>query len=410
MARAPAPLRWLLGAAVLALAGCATLPTEYREPPPLAAADRAQFNLRVFDRAWSLVNQHYFDAGFRGVNWSALRDRYRPEAAKAADTTALYAVLNRMGAELKESHLAALPPRRVHEIETERRVAVGIRWQLKDGQRVITDIVPGGPAELAGVRRGWLILSRNGQPIRDGQVFVARLGEPIRFEFRDEQDQVRTIALQPQLVGFEREEVRRLADGVIYLRFDEFKRQPLRWLSEQLKRNADAPAVIVDLRQNGGGNTLAMNVAVAEFFSHAVNEGTLVYRNGRSTDARSFAWRSADFRGRVVLLTGPYTASAAEIFAHVLQHHHRALLVGRRTAGAVIYARSYRLPGGGSLQVPVIDYVALDGQRLEGHGVTPDIVVPEASFADLRAGRDPELAAALAAMPRAPYAAAAERR
>lgn len=404
------PLRWLPVAVALALAGCVTRPTEYREPAPLAAADRAEFNLRVFDRAWTLVQDNYFDTAFRGVDWAAQRARYRPEAARAADTAALYAVLNRMCAELKESHLAAIAPRRAHEIATERRVAVGIRWQLSEGQRVITDVVPGSPAAAAGVRRGWIVLTRNGAPLRDGEVFTARLGEPIRFELRDEHDQVRALSLQPQLVGFEREEVRRLEEGVVYLRFDEFKRQPLRWLSEQLKAQADAPAVIVDLRQNGGGNTLALNVAVAEFFSQRVNEGTLIQRNGRARDARSLAWRSADYRGRVVLLTGPYTASAAEIFAHVLQHHHRALVVGRRTAGAVIYARSYRLPGDGSLQVPVIDYVGLDGQRLEGRGVTPDLAVPAPAFADLRAGRDPELAAAVAAVPRAPYAAAAERR
>ncbi len=404
--RAIRRLLWPLLALGLGLAGCVTAPpTEYHEPPPLAVASRRDLNRRVFERAWQLVNERYFDARFRGVNWRAARDRYRDEARRAADTDALYAVLNRMCGELKESHLAAMSPRRVHEIDTERRVAVGIRWELLDGRRVITDVVPGSPAEGAGIRRGWILLTRNGAPIRDGEIFVARLGQPIRLELLDLDGRTRALALQPQLLDFERTEMRELPGGILYLRFDEFGVGPLRWLSGQLKRHADAPAVIIDLRQNGGGNTLALNIAVAEFFQERVNEGTLIQRDGRSEDARSLPWLSAHYRGRVAILTGPYTASAAEIFTHVLQHHHRAIVVGRRTAGAVIYARSFRLPDGGRIQVPVIDYIDLDGKRLEGHGVTPDVPVPPPSFVDLRAARDPDLEAAIAALAPAPVVA-----
>ena len=51
----------------LFLAGCATIPTEYREPAALAAEARATLNLRVYDRAWELVNEKYFDRAFLGV-------------------------------------------------------------------------------------------------------------------------------------------------------------------------------------------------------------------------------------------------------------------------------------------------------------------------------------------------------
>ena len=99
----------------------------------------------------------------------------------------------------------------------------------------------------------------------------------------------------------------------------------------------------------------------------------------------------------LVVLIGPSTGSAAEIFAHVMQHYGRATIVGRRTAGAVIVSRTYSLPGGGKLQVPIQDYRGLDEKRLEGRGVTPDVAVPSPALADLRAGRDPDLEKALAA-------------
>lgn len=386
--------------AVLFAGGCATVPTEYREPPKLAAAERTKLNLQVFDRAWELVNERYFDATFHGVDWPAMRGRYRLLAAQAPDDVALYRELNKMCAELKESHLAALSPRRTHELGAEHRPAVGLRWQLVEGKRVIVDVIPGGPAAAAGIERGWIVVSRDGVPLREGDTFITRLGQPVTFGFLDARDQPRTFTLEPQLLNFERQDVRELDDGFVYLRFDKFSAESLSWLSRQLKAHRSAPGVVIDLRQNGGGNVLALNVAVAEFFDHRVDEGRQVQRNGRARESRSLAWLSAQYAGRVALLTSANTASAAEIFSHVLQHHHRAVVVGQKTAGAVIYARSYKLPGGGSLQVPVIDFVGLDGQRLEGRGVTPDVPTRTANLQELRTGRDPELEAGLGAIVR----------
>lgn len=390
---------WFTGVWLLALVfagGCATVPTEYREPPPLAAVEQGTLNVRVFDRAWELVNERYFDPAFRGVDWQKMRERYRPEAAAAKDTAALYVALNRMCAELKESHLTALAPRRVHELRTDHRPGIGIQWRLIDGKRVVTDVVPGSPAERAGIQRGWLVTARNGVPIREGERFVPRVGEMIAFSFLDQQDVERTFRLQAELLQFERREARRLEGGALLLRFDRFDAPSLSWLSEQLKAHADAPAVVIDLRQNGGGNTLVLDMAVAEFFPGRVSIGRLIRRGGHARENHSFAWRAARYGGRVVLLTGPATASAAEIFSHVLQHHGRATVVGQKTAGAVIYSRPYRLPEGGRLQMPIIDYVGLDGQRLEGRGVSPNIPVPLATLAEARATREPELERALA--------------
>jgi len=89
-----------------------------------------------------------------------------------------------------------------------------------------------------------------------------------------------------------------------------------------------------------------------------------------------------------------------------MQQHRRATIIGRRTAGAVIVSRDYPLPGGGRLQVPVTDYVGNDGQRLEGRGVTPDLVRPALTLAELRGRKDPDLAEAVQSLESAPAPAA----
>lgn len=388
---------WVAALAVLVAwaPGCATAPRAYREPAALAPAARAAHNARVFDRAWALVEAKYFDAKFRGVDWVAAGRAHRAAAVAAADEEALYAVLNRMAATLKESHLAAFPPRRAHEQRTAHRPGVGMSWRVVEGQRVILEVVPGGPAARAGVRPGWLALERDGRPLADEGAYTPRLGERVTYAFLDPAEVRHELTLEPELLEFERRESRPLAGGWVYLRFDRFSLGELAWLSRELKAARAAPGVVLDLRDNPGGSALALRAAVAEFFPHAVEEGKLITRTGRVRTARSWAWRPARYAGRVVILTEGATGSAAEIFAHVLQFHGRATVVGRPTAGAVIYSRSYALPGGGRLQVPVVDYVGLDGARLEGRGVTPDRVVPAATLAERRAGLDPDLAAAL---------------
>jgi len=385
----------ILALVALGLAGCATAPTEYHDPAPLTAAARRDHNLAVFDRAWSLVNEKYFDAKFRGVDWRAMRVKFRPEAAAARDETELYHVLNQMNAQLGESHLAALAPRRHHELETEHRPAVGFRWLMVDNRRVVSEVLPGGPAAQAGVEPGWFVVTRDGRPIDDYDRYIAHVGQAVTYGFLDRQNQPRSYTFTPQLLSFVRRDAQVLADGVLYVRFDVFDRESLAWLSENLKAHRDAPATIIDLRSNPGGNAFILSIAVAEFFDHRVPEGHLVKRNGAGRDESSFSWFSAHYQGDVVILTSPNTGSAAEIFSHVLQHHHRARIVGRPTAGAVIYARSWPLPGGGSLQIPVLDYVGLDGQRIEGHPVQPDVLVPQPSLAELRVGNDADLDAAL---------------
>ena len=92
------------------------------------------------------------------------------------------------------------------------------------------------------------------------------------------------------------------------------------------------------------------------------------------------------------------------MFAGALQQVGRARIFGDTTAAQVLPAIAQRLPNGDVLYHAVADFELSDGTRLEGRGVVPDDVVP-ATRADLLAGRDPALDAAvrwLAAQPRHP--------
>jgi carboxyl-terminal processing protease len=248
------------------------------------------------------------------------------------------------------------------------------------------------------VKRGWLVLGRNGLRLGERNDFRARDGEVAKWEFVDERDQPVTLDLVARPLSMKpRQEARELPGGFWYLRFDGFDGPDRRWLSEQLKAHHDAPGVVIDLRQNPGGETFSLGITIGEFFETSVDCGTFISRSGRSAVKNSWQLGSARYAGRVAILVDRVTASAAEILSAVLQDHGRATVIGRKTAGAVLASWFYNLPDGGELQLSREDYLAPKGRRLENDGVEPDLQT-QLALADLRAGRDPDIEAALAVL------------
>lgn len=385
-------------AAVLALCvGCATLPP-VRVPVaelPVEQQARARENLRVFNAVWDLVHRWHYDPKLGGVDWNAAAIVHAPQAAAAPDAAALYAVLNAMLDPLHDSHTRALTPQQAGERREQLRARTGFSMTRIERQWVVSEVLPDSPAEQAGVRVGWIVVARNQQPLSARISFRAHDGEIVAWEFRDAEDRtVRVSTAAKPLSTASRRIARELEGGFVYLRFDEFDATDRRWLGAELKKHRAAPGVVIDLRWNPGGETFSLGISIGEFFDRPVDCGTFITRSGSRKVKNSWQLGSAEYRGRVVVLVDGGTGSAAEIFAAVLQDHGRATVVGRRTAGAVLASRFHALPGGGELQLSREDYVAPKGRRIEGVGVEPDVTVPRL-LADVRAGRDMDLEAAL---------------
>jgi len=93
-----------------------------------------------------------------------------------------------------------------------------------------------------------------------------------------------------------------------------------------------------------------------------------------------------------VLLIDEGTTSGKEVFAHAFQRLARGPVVGTRSAGAVLGGSAFLMADGSLLYLAVLD-VRVDGERLEGRGVTPEVEVPlRRPYA---AGHDPQKERAL---------------
>jgi C-terminal processing protease CtpA/Prc len=156
--------------------------------------------------------------------------------------------------------------------------------------------------------------------------------------------------------------------------------------------------LILDLRSNPGGYTETLEKMVGHLFDHDVK---ISDRIGQKEMKPQLAKTVGDraFTGKVVVLVDSGSASAAELFARVMQLEQRGTVIGDRTSGSVMEARGYAYQQGVGTVIPYgfsvtrADLIMKDGKSLEHVGVTPDeIVLPTAH--DLASGRDPVLARA----------------
>ncbi|MGA9885818.1 MAG: S41 family peptidase [Candidatus Acidiferrales bacterium] len=158
--------------------------------------------------------------------------------------------------------------------------------------------------------------------------------------------------------------------------------------------------LILDLRENPGGSEDTLTRMVGDVMDHDVTIGDRVGRRHlKPLEAKSAGGRV--FTGKLIVLADSESASAAELFARVIQLEHRGIVLGDKTSGSVMEAREYGYEQGletvisYGFSVTEADLIMKDGNSLEHVGVTPDEeIVPTAQ--DLAAGRDPVLARAVA--------------
>jgi carboxyl-terminal processing protease len=143
-----------------------------------------------------------------------------------------------------------------------------------------------------------------------------------------------------------------------------------------------ADALIWDLRDGWGG----ANPGYLDIFNPRSPTMTLTDRSGEEEIVNG-RWRKP-----VALLINEGTRSGKEVLAYGFKKYRLGPIVGMRSAGALLAGRAFLLSNGGLLVLAVAD-VSIDGERLEGRGVTPlDSVRFDIRYAE---GNDPQLSRAL---------------
>lgn len=370
MAQRRSPIPLLLLVAALLLAGAKTTP---RFPA---------LGKEVVD----LVRDRFMDAE-TAASWA---ERHAGYAEGIEDRAAFRDETRRILAELGTSHTQYYTPEDsgYHDL-----LAIFERVLKRDPKTESMGMVTangfvvrafaGGPAAASGLQRG------------DRIVWQRQAGKEAVLEVQSRRDgPSRTVRLRPRLVNPKQEwlEDQRAGSRVIEHKGRRIAYAPL-WscageehqdlLEEALQGGfAEADALVIDFRGGWGG----CDPSLVTLFDPAAPDLTRIDRDGTRT-----AW-SPTWRKPLAVLVDGGTRSGKEVVSRALQRHKRATLVGERTAGAVVAGQPHVLADDSLLFLAVHD-IDVDGERLEGMGVKPDVEVP--AGLEYAEGRDPQLERAL---------------
>jgi carboxyl-terminal processing protease len=376
--------------------------------------------------ALETVKKHYYDPSFRGLD---LETRYREYDEKLKMAPTMNAGLTLVAAflgGLNDSHTSFLPPPHAYTFDYGYRLVV-------IGDNVFVERVRPGTDAASKVQPGDQLLSLNGGGVgresfhRMWYLFHILQPQPTtRLELRDPAGTERVVTVATTVTpgrtvrnltgpgaGMEIQELERdMEDVARRLRQRHVERAGVMiWkMPHFVLENAEVDqlfgtakkqgALILDLRGNAGGLITALHRMVANVFRTDVTIATRVGRKGR--DPMTAKGRGdAAFTGPLIVLVDSGSTSSAEIFARTVQLQKRGVVIGDRSAGAVMEARMHPFFQGDPVAlfyqflVTDADIVMPDGRSLEGAGVVPDEpLLP--TGADLAAGRDPVLARAAA--------------
>ncbi len=388
------------------------------------AAPAVEPDLAAFDQVWELVRDRFYDPRLRGVDWPAMRDRFRPEAAEARSVDDRARAINAMLATLNASHThyytrdepayyqladifaGALERRGLRRVFPNGEISypgVGIFTETDDdGRLFVAGVIEGAPAHGAGLLEGDEILSIDGKPFEPVGSFRGKVGTKVVFALRRAANadpitiEVAPAALDPgeMFLNGLKKSARVIATpsgariGYVHV-WSYASRRYQRALEDLIGEGPlrDADALVWDLRDGWGG----AEPQYLDLFNPRAPTLQVADRDGE------VGVEGAKWKKPVAALINGGTRSGKEILAYGFREYGLGPLIGARTEGAVLAATAFLIGDEGLLLLAVED-VLVDGHRLEGVGVEPTVPVPfDRRYAE---GRDPQLDRAVATLSR----------
>lgn len=344
---------------------------------------------QVFEEAWRVMKNRFYDPKMHGIDWAAARKKYEPLLANIADSDELHTVIMQMIGELNASHTGVSGGGRSDGIE---RIAT--RYPGFDlepdasGRYKISYIYKKGPADHDYVKLavGNYILAVNGKPLKTGDNYwkLFNLITGRKFEFsvnsKPEADGAWTVSLEPlsgtaqsnldyeRWVNDRKTMVEKLSKGEVgYLHIRAMDAASFRKFQRDLLDNIGKRALIIDERFNGGGG-------IDQELLGILNQ-RIKYQSWRGRDSVEVPRPVQAFFGPMAVLQNERSASDAEMFPDGFRKLGLGKLVGVPTMGAVIGTGAYRLLDGSTIRTPGFGVFTAKGESLENYGVQPDVFV-----------------------------------
>jgi carboxyl-terminal processing protease len=353
---------------------------------------KTNVDYRTLDDVFTTIQQHYVKPNPNGVKLT--------EGAAAG-------MVNALGDQFSR-YLTPDEYRANQTFLSGQFAGIGASVQQKTDQIVIVSVMPGTPAEKAGIKAGDVVTSVDGQSTKGWtaddavnrirgkagttvKLQVSRNGQTLTFDITRENINVPSVATHI------------FNNRILYIRVFEFGGRTATEFDQALRDNLKGSVnmVLLDLRDNPGGYVDAANDVVSEFVSQGTS--TILVSRGGKEEVKKVTGTGRAFSNPLVVLLNENSASASEITAGAIKDHGRAQLVGVKSFGKGSVQEDFPLRDG-DLHLTIAIWLTPNHHSIDKAGITPDKTVTLTNAQDEYAvdrtpndfSKDTQLTAALA--------------
>ena len=397
--------------------GVVSTPIEAPKPKPLAInadldVDFDTEKMVVFNQAWGILDRGFYDPKFHGKDWKALREAWTPYIAGTRTPDELRRDINLLIGELDASHSGIRgpdtgpPPGRIGDL--------GLRYDREAYEAgkglVIREVITLGPAFIEGsIKPGETLVAVNGERLTPGvsldRILRGQAGKRVVLTIGAAGDAAKTreAVVRPvspatasgllyrQWVNDRRAYVERISGGKLgYVHIADMSDASLAQLYIDLDaQNQGREGVVIDIRNNNGGyiNGYALDIFARRNYLMMTARDRFPVPSRQNLGQRALGLPT-------VLVTNESSLSDAEDFTEGYRALGVGKVVGKPTAGWIIFTGSRGLIDGSSVRLPFIRIDDLSGQNMEGAPRPVDIDV-DRPLGETGAGMDAQLQAAV---------------
>ena len=328
--------------------------------------DGAYRQLQVYSEVLSRVNSEYVED---------------PNIPKVTDG-ALHGLL-----EALDPNSSYLSPKEYEDYKskkTDAKADIGAAISKRFGYAAVISVVPGGPADKAGIQGSDIFEAIEGHSTREMSLAEIRAllsGQPgsnvTVSVVRARRAEPQKLTITRDIVAIPTVSEKLMEDGVGYVKADTLTKGKSQEIAARIKslQKQGARKFVLDLRNNGEGEE-SEGIATANLF---LNHGTITYLQGQKYPREAFTADPAKAITNlpVVVIVNRGTAGPAEIVAAAILENARGDVVGDKTFGDGSVQKLIDLPDGSALILSVAKYYSPSGKAIQDTAITPNVVIAD---------------------------------
>ena len=330
--------------------------------------DGSYHQLQVYSEVLSRVRSEYVE---------------EPNIPKVTDG-ALHGLLESLDS--NSSYMSADAYKAFKARKAEYRGGIGAVVSKRFGYAAVVAVLPGSPAEKAGIEQTDIFESIEGQSTREmslpeiRSLLAGTPGSTLNVAV------VRARKAEPQKIAILRDIVnippladKMMDDGIGYVKVEALTKGRAQEIAAKIKslEKSGAKKILLDLRNCAEGDE-SEGVATANLF---LNHGTITYLQGQKFPREAFNADPAKAITTlpVAVLVNRGTSGAAEIVAAAILENARGDVVGDKTFGDGSVQKTIDLPDGGALILSIAKYYSPSGKAIQDTAITPNVLVADAA-------------------------------